>query len=521
MRIKKTAALFLVLSLLLSIGSFASGTTAADTIKYKTVKLSYGAEFSIPADWEQINSPSCTEFRRTKAATEEDFTHIFIMSSKQGKAKYKSLEDFAKANTYYGKTKDANNVKVTTIKANCSSTAIVDTTFTRVVDLGGWGGIFRIEAAFFKTKSGNYFGVQFITSDFNLKTGASKLDKIVPTIIKSFKDVKPTATKPATPAVAKSTRLFPVSLDGVFSYVDINGKAVLKTDYGFADDFVNGYAHIMNELGGMSGYMDSKGKQLSAANSVNVSKANLNIRGAREIKGNIVVDLSKKVKKYTSTHDGWKANNEDYNISDGFEVRIWTASGAPCVRLYKNGKIICDKIKQLEGQDIFLIVKYDNEKIIRFLYADASTGKLKTLYVDYNGNPIWTKTAQAGLTSATKTTTKPQTPAKTEVEGLTIVNRLAQDAKYLYVGFNLDGNLSDKAEKAVGAMDAAIQKRTGGNLTHEQKVQILSELNKGSALGNASFQFVVNNVKLTVSLFKNTNDPAAKLKDININVVID
>ncbi|HEX3027977.1 MAG TPA: X2-like carbohydrate binding domain-containing protein, partial [Clostridia bacterium] len=206
------------------------------------------------------------------------------------------------------------------------------------------------------------------------------------------------AVKPANSAVTKSARLFPVSINGKFSFVDVNGKEILKTNFGFADDFVGGYAHIMNELGGTSGYIDAKGKKVS--NVKNTSKANLKFRGAREIKGAAVIDLSKKVKRYTSTHDGFKANNEDYNIGDGFEVKIWTATGAPCVSLYKNGKIICDKSKQLIGQDIFLIVKYDNEKIIRFLYADFATGKLKTLYVDYNGNPIWTKTAQASLVSA-------------------------------------------------------------------------------------------------------------------------
>ncbi len=206
------------------------------------------------------------------------------------------------------------------------------------------------------------------------------------------------AVKPANSAAAKSARLFPVSTNGKFSFVDVNGKEIFKTNFGFADDFVGGYAHIMNELGGASGYIDAKGNKIGSGK--NTSKAGLKFRGAREIKGSTVIDLSKKVKRYTSTHDGLKANNEDYNIGDGFEVRIWTATGAPCISLYKNGKIICDKSKQLKGQDIFLIVKYDNEKIIRFLYADSATGKLKTLYVDYNGNPIWTKTAQANLVSA-------------------------------------------------------------------------------------------------------------------------
>jgi hypothetical protein len=516
---KKIIALLVLISLVSTFSAFSFGAQAStDTIKYKTIKLPLGAEFSIPSDWEQIERADAAQFNRPQLTGTDLLSSITIVSNKSDKAKYKDLGDFIKKTEgkLFRDNSKGQNLKTQKIKTSYSSGDVIDTSCTKMLDFGGSGGVGKLETAYFKTKSGYYFGIQLLTMDCNMDSGVSKFDNVVSKLIATFKEIPAFDKKAESASSSKSARLFPVSSNGEFSYVDMSGKEILKTPYGFADDFIGGYAHIMNELGGMSGYIDIKGKQLSSSGvNKDVSKANLSFRGAREINGETVVDLSKKVKKYTSTQDGWKANNEDYTMGDGFEVRIWTASGAPNVKLYKNGKIICDKIKELQESDIFLIVKYDKEKIIRFLYADPSTGKLKTIYVDYNGNPIWTSAKDQAKPAATKAT-----PHQV-IDGVVIDNYLKPNSGYFYIGYGLDDTYLAKAKSSIQYLDAAILSAIGASLTENQKTEIVNNLNQGTELKSTSFHYTINNVKLLVSLYHNTDPNEKHLKDININVSMD
>ena len=200
-------------------------------------------------------------------------------------------------------------------------------------------------------------------------------------------------------SAVNSTRLFPVYTDGVFNYVDVNGKVVLETDYGFADDFMDEAACVMNEFGGKSWYIDTKGKIINDSDVPEA--ANLDFTGARRISGEKLIDTSKPVKSYTEPDkemENITVYIDEYDLGDGFRMRESNAGGAPRRDLLKNGKVMITNSKQFQDVDIFLIVKYDNEKMLRILYMDfADNGKMKTAYFDYNGKPKWTSLKEPAL----------------------------------------------------------------------------------------------------------------------------
>ena len=163
-------------------------------------------------------------------------------------------------------------------------------------------------------------------------------------------------------SAVNSTRLFPVYTNGVFNYVDVNGKVVLKTEYGFADDFVNDAACVMNEFGGKSWYIDTKGKIMDESEVPEA--ASLAFTGARRFSGDKLVDTSDPVNSYTEPDKEMKNITvyiDEYDLGDGFRMRESNAGGAPRRDLLKNGKVMVTNTKQFQDVDIFLIVKYDNE----------------------------------------------------------------------------------------------------------------------------------------------------------------
>ncbi len=52
----------------------------------------------------------------------------------------------------------------------------------------------------------------------------------------------------------------------------------------------------------------------------------------------------------------------------------------------------------LDMKEVFVIAKYDDEKMIRIQYGDYSDNyKCKTTYIDYNGNIMWDKQPAAQI----------------------------------------------------------------------------------------------------------------------------
>lgn len=203
------------------------------------------------------------------------------------------------------------------------------------------------------------------------------------------------STPPKSSTAPKSNILYPLSDSGKFYYLNDQGQLVFKTNYGFADDFSNGVAKVATELGAESGYVDSKGKKLSGL--PKGTKYDLETRGVREIKNGKVVDLSKKVKKYETEEDGMTVGHEDYDVGDGFIVKITRYGGAPKTEIFKNGKIFVTNDSYLENKDIFLIVKYSDTQKIRILYYDYADEMFKTTMVNYYGSQIWANKS-CGLT---------------------------------------------------------------------------------------------------------------------------
>ncbi len=196
-------------------------------------------------------------------------------------------------------------------------------------------------------------------------------------------------TQTALAETKASSKLYPVSSKGVFSYVDIDGNKVLDTGYGYADDFIGGVAKVMDEFGGTTTYIDTKGK------SVDYEAKDYPSNKYREYKDGKVVDIYSNAKKYSTVDEyDWPIEVTEYTIGDGFMIKESLAGGAPRIQLYKNGKLFFTDSKYLDLKEIFIIAKYDDEKMIRIQYSDYSDDcKFKTTYIDYNGNLMWTKPA--------------------------------------------------------------------------------------------------------------------------------
>ncbi len=376
----------IILAVVLTSGSYtlAAKSTNVDNVKYENVKLSSGVEFNVPSGWKQTDDKACTSFTKPSEKNKKEVSYIKVISSKQTKETYKDLSAFIKAvdGKQIASLSKAKQLKSTKVKvAYAQGGVLTDTVYSQTINFGSFKSVGRVERVCFKTTKGDYFLIQFTTSNFDSKKSTSPYDSVITKLISTFKYT--------TASNTTGKRLFPVSKDGVFSYVDSMGKVVIKTNYGFADDFVNGVAKVAKELGEDSSYIGVDGKAISANDSRN-KNANLDTSGVREWKDNKLVDLSKKVKKYETVEDGWTISNEEYTLGDGFVAKISRAGGAPQRRLYKNGKeFITDKLKDA---DIFLIVKYDDEKIMRVLYFDYSDDyKAKTMYTDYNGKVLFDK----------------------------------------------------------------------------------------------------------------------------------
>lgn len=197
-------------------------------------------------------------------------------------------------------------------------------------------------------------------------------------------------TQAQSVSTTQTQKLYPVSKSGQFSYVDINGNEVLKTDYGYADDYIDGVAHVSKEFGGEKLYIDTKG------NLVNYDGKGYSDSNFRVIKDGKFVDLSSKVKEYTTKdEENFTVSVEEYDIGDGFIFKETRAGGAPQRRLFKNGKVFFTTSKWVSNRDIMTIVKYDDEKMIRFSYIDyLDDCKFKTTYIDYDGNQLFTKSSK-------------------------------------------------------------------------------------------------------------------------------
>lgn len=199
---------------------------------------------------------------------------------------------------------------------------------------------------------------------------------------------------PTTQALSTSTtqtqKLYPLSESGRFRYVDINGNEVLKTDYGYADDFIGEVAQVSKEYGGEELYIDIKG------NLVDYDGKDYSDSKFRVIKDSKLVDLSTRVKEYTvKDEENFTISVEEYDIGDEFVIKETRAGGAPQRRLLKNGKVFFTTDEWISNRDIMTIVKYDDEKMIRFSYIDyLDDCKFKTTYIDYNGNPLFAKSSQ-------------------------------------------------------------------------------------------------------------------------------
>lgn len=185
------------------------------------------------------------------------------------------------------------------------------------------------------------------------------------------------------------SKLYPVSSKGVFSYVDIDGNKILDTEYGYADDFIGGVAKVMDEFGGTSTYIDNKGKE------VDYEVKDYPREKYREYKDGKIIDIYSVAKKYSSVNeDNMPVEVTEYTIGDGFMIKESLAGGAPRIQLYKNGKLFFIDDKYLDMKEIFIIAKYDDEKMIRIQYSDyADDAKFKTTYINYNGDLMWSKPA--------------------------------------------------------------------------------------------------------------------------------
>ena len=194
-------------------------------------------------------------------------------------------------------------------------------------------------------------------------------------------------TQTASAETKTGSKLYPVSSKGVFCYVDIDGNIVLDTDYGYADDFIGGVAKVMDEFGGTTTYIDTKGK------SVKYEATDYPSKKYREYKDGKVIDIYSGAKTYSSyNEDDMPIEVTEYTIGDGFMVKESLAGGAPRIQLYKNDKLFFTDSKYLDMKEIFIIAKYDDEKMIRIQYSDYSDDcKFKTTYIDYNGNLLLTK----------------------------------------------------------------------------------------------------------------------------------
>jgi hypothetical protein len=179
--------------------------------------------------------------------------------------------------------------------------------------------------------------------------------------------------------------------------VDIEGNEVLKTNYGYADDFIDGVAKVKPEFGGETLFIDTKGKL------VDCDKDDIYNSKFKEIKNGELVDLSIKMKEYTAQDeevDYITLYIEEYDVGDEFIIKVINAGGAPQRFLLKDGeKFFPTKEWNKDGnKEIWEIVKYDDEKMFRFSYIDyLDDGKYKTTYIDYKGNYLFTKPAQDGI----------------------------------------------------------------------------------------------------------------------------
>lgn len=186
-----------------------------------------------------------------------------------------------------------------------------------------------------------------------------------------------------------SSNLYPVSSNGIFSYVDINGNEVRFTSFVYADDFIGGVAKVMDKSGRSAVYIDTN--FIIVNNAVKVYPQGK----YREYKGGKVVDIYSKAKKYSLTNKDKKlVKVTEYAIGDGFIIKESLAGGTPKVQLFKNGKLFFT----LDKKEISIIAKYDDVKMIRIQYSDLSDAKkIKTTYIDYNGNLMWTKPTETPI----------------------------------------------------------------------------------------------------------------------------
>ncbi len=208
----------------------------------------------------------------------------------------------------------------------------------------------------------------------------------------------------------KDTKLYPVSNTGKFVYVNIKGEIVLTPkNCSNAYDFVGGVAQIIDSNGETKHFIDVDSKNAKAP------KTYPNYKFMTLSKGKPVLDIYNRVKTYTKPDPDIKGitwDYSEYDLGDGFVVIDSVANGGHMIQLQKNGKTFVTDDSYMSLKEIFQIVKYDDEKMIRIHYSDYNDDcKFKTTYVDYSGKRLFTQLKDSKQISVMVNNKKASDPA--------------------------------------------------------------------------------------------------------------